>query len=55
MATSTFYKNITIDKAAAERLIEILNEPVPPRHDDDDEFWEKNNKEVKEWLSRLER
>ena len=53
MATTTFYKNIVIDESAAERLVEILSQPAPPRPDFEDGFWKKNEKEVDEWLSRL--
>jgi len=30
MATSTFYKNIVIDDAAADVMIALLNKPAPP-------------------------
>ena len=41
MATTTFDKNITIDKAAAERLVEILSKPAPPRPNIEKDFWDK--------------
>ena len=31
MATSTFYKNISIDDKAADVLVALLNKPAPPR------------------------
>jgi len=33
MATTTFYKRITIDNEAADKLITILSKPAPPRSD----------------------
>lgn len=53
MATSTFYKNISIDDKAADVLISLLNKPAPPRRDmsgiyrmatkeDDECFWQKH-------------
>ena len=33
MATSTFYKNISIDDKAADVLISLLTKPAPPRPD----------------------
>ncbi|MDR0197811.1 MAG: hypothetical protein LBI36_06300 [Oscillospiraceae bacterium] len=53
MATSTFDKNITLDENAAKRLAEILEQPAPPRPNLGEGFWEKNKKEVDEWLSRF--
>jgi len=51
MATTTFDKNITLDKTSAERLAEILAKPVPPRSKLDERFWEENERKLDEWLS----
>ena len=40
MATSTFYKNIIIDDAAADVMIALLNKPAPPRPDISGKFRE---------------
>ena len=59
MATSTFYKNIVIDDAAADVLIALLDKPVPPlpdisgkfrmATDEDDEMFLRNyNKRLSE-------
>jgi len=40
MATSTFYKNIVIDDAAADVMIALLNKPVQPRPDISGKFRE---------------
>jgi len=55
MATSTFDKEIILDEDAAERLAEILSQPAPPRPELGEHFWEENEKEVKEWLSRFKK
>jgi hypothetical protein len=55
MATSTFDKNITLDETAAKRLAEILAQPAPPRPNLGEDFWEKNKKEVDEWLSQFKK
>ena len=52
MATSTFSKTIYLDQAAAERLVEILEKPAQPLPEVDKEFWDENERKVKEWLSR---
>jgi len=44
LATSTFDKDITIDHDAAERLVEILAQPAPPRPDLGEGFWDDNEK-----------
>ena len=51
MATTTFDKNIILDQTAAERLVEILKEPPPPRPKMGEDFWEENERKLKEWLS----
>ncbi|MCL2053506.1 MAG: hypothetical protein FWG90_03565 [Oscillospiraceae bacterium] len=53
MATSTFYKNIVIDDAAADRLIEILNKPAPPRPDISGNYKILDGDELKCFLQRL--
>jgi len=50
MATTTFDKNIEIDQSAAEHLVSILTKPAPPRPKLDENFWEDNERKVKEWL-----
>ena len=53
MATSTFEKTITLGQEAAERLANILEQPENPETGGDMAFWEENERNVKEWLSRL--
>ena len=53
MATSTFSKTIYINKEAAERLADVLEKPAPPRPDLGKDFWEENERKVKEWLLHL--
>ena len=55
MATTTFEKTITLDPKAAERLADILEYPAPLMPDDDEEFWEDNERKVNEWLSRFKK
>ena len=55
MATTTFEKTIFIDQDAAERLAEILEQPVPPKADLGDDFWQDNERKVTEWLSRFKK
>jgi len=55
MATTTFEKTIFLDQEAAERLAEILEQPVPPRPDLGEKFWEDNERKTKEWLSRFKK
>jgi hypothetical protein len=55
MATTTFDKNIVIDKEAADRLVEILNKPAPPRPKGTDDFWKENERKVEAWLSRFKK
>jgi len=52
MATTTFDKNIVLDEAAAKKLAELLAQPAPPRPELEDEFWEENERKVKEWFAR---
>jgi hypothetical protein len=52
MATATFDRNIVLDQEATERLAEILREPAAPRPEYDSDWWQKNEREVDEWLSR---
>ena len=52
MATSTFSKTIYIDQDSAEKLAALLDEPAPPRPNLGEEFWQDNERKVKEWLSR---
>ena len=51
MSTATFDKNITLDKAAAERLVEILSMPTPPHPELTEQFWADNERKLNEWLS----
>jgi hypothetical protein len=55
MATTTFDKNIVIDKNAAKRLVEILSKPAPKQAKSDKKFWEENEQKVDEWLSRFKK
>ena len=55
MATTTFEKTIYLDQEAAERLADILEQPMPPMPDNDEEFWAENERKVKEWLSRFKK
>ena len=52
MATTTFHKTIVLESDAAERLADALEQPATPLPADDDDFWERNGKRVKEWLLR---
>ena len=52
MATTTFDKEITLDKVAAERLADIISRPAPPRPNLGEHFWEENERKIEEWLSR---
>ena len=53
MATVSYDRDIVISKEAAERLIEILAEPALPEPESNDEFWQNNERSVKDWLSRF--
>ena len=55
MATSTFNKTIYLDREAAERLADILERPAPPLPEIDKNYWDENERKVKEWLSRSEK
>ena len=55
MATSTFDKDIVIEQEAAERLVQILEKPAPPRPDLGENYWAENERNVKEWMSRFEK
>lgn len=51
MATSTFDTNIVLDEVAAEKLVDILNQPATPRVSLGDDFWKENERKTKEWKS----
>jgi uncharacterized protein (DUF1778 family) len=51
MATTTFDKNIVLDETSAAKLVEILSQPVPPRPELGEQFWEENERKLVEWLS----
>ena len=51
MATSTFDKTICIDQEAAEKMAMLSDEPSPPRPNLGDDFWQNNERKLKEWLS----
>jgi uncharacterized protein (DUF1778 family) len=55
MATTTFEKTIYLDQSAADRLAEILEQPAPPKPNLGENFWQENERKVKEWLSRFEK
>ena len=46
MATTTFGKTIYLDKIAAERLADILEQPAPPRPNISETFWKDNDRKV---------
>ena len=50
MATSTFYKNIYIDDAAADVMIDLLKKPAPPIGDVSDVFREHTKEDDKCFL-----
>lgn len=53
MATTTFDKTIYLDMEAAERLADILDQPVAPLPSNTDDFWKENERKVAKWLSNL--
>ena len=50
MATSTFYRRITIDEKAADIIIKGLNSPRPPKLESTDSL-ERGEKLLKQFLS----